>query len=217
MAWKLAAGTGFCEVGAELVFLDLARDKYLALRGDDRAAFDRLRYGKPNDSDAMTRLVATGFLTRAPAPLPIEPTRVELPELDLASRREPKFSPVMAISATRSLRWARRAMRPERIAATVEQLKSRKARIGVPGADEPVAAVAAAYAASRWINPLPQRCLVDALALDRILLSRGLAATLVFGVRLQPFAAHCWLQSPGLVLTGTAAEARGFTPILAVG
>jgi hypothetical protein len=217
MAWKLAAGTGFCEVGGELVFLDLARDKYMALRGEDRSAFDRLRCGEPNDSDAMTRLIGTGFLARTTGPTPIEATRVELPELDLTSRQEPRFSPVMGISAAWALRWARRAMRPERIAATIERLRIRKSRIGVPGADDAVAAVAASYAASRWINPMPQRCLVDALALDRILLSRGLAATMVFGVRLQPFAAHCWLQSPGLVLTGTAAEARGFTPILGVG
>lgn len=42
MGWQLAPGTGFCEAGGELVFLDLTRDKYLALRGEDRAAFDRL-------------------------------------------------------------------------------------------------------------------------------------------------------------------------------
>lgn len=55
MGWTLAPGTGFCEVGNERVFLDLRRDKYIALKGEDRAAFDRLRVGEPNDSDAMNR------------------------------------------------------------------------------------------------------------------------------------------------------------------
>jgi len=58
---------------------------------------------------------------------------------------------------------------------------------------------------------------IDAIALDDILLRRGLAATLVFGVRLTPFAAHCWLQTAETILTGTAAEARNFTPILVAG
>lgn len=61
MSWMLAPGIGYCEVGGELVFLDLARDRYFALRGDDRAAFERLRSGAFNDSDAMTGLVRTGL------------------------------------------------------------------------------------------------------------------------------------------------------------
>jgi hypothetical protein len=73
-----------------------------------------------------------------------------------------------------------------------------------------------AYAANRWIDAIPQRCLIDALALDHILLSRRLRSQLVFGVRLSPFRAHCWLQTSATVLTGTAAEARNFTPILVV-
>src|SRR3546814_8754799 len=52
---SLAPHTGFCETGGELVFLDLVRDKYLALRGEDRAAFERLRAGEPNDSDKIGR------------------------------------------------------------------------------------------------------------------------------------------------------------------
>ncbi len=44
------------------------------------------------------------------------------------------------------------------------------------------------------------RCLIDALALDRILLSRKMRAMLVFGVRLNPFGAHCWLQTTDAIL-----------------
>lgn len=60
-----------------------------------------------------------------------------------------------------------------------------KRKIGHAAEDELIA-MAARYAASRWIVPISPRCLVDALALDRILLRRGLAATLVFGVRINP-------------------------------
>ncbi|BBB14052.1 lasso peptide biosynthesis B2 protein [Sphingopyxis sp. FD7] len=214
MGWQLAPGTGFCEAGGELVFLDLTRDKYLAMRGEDRAAFDRLRIGEANDSDAMTRLVATGFITRSDRPGTIEPTQINVPCRDLASEPDPGFSPLMALAAARSLSWARRAMRPGHIAATIAALAREKAALS---SDSGTAAdLAGRYAACRWIVPIAPRCLIDALALDRILLARGQHAALVFGVRLAPFAAHCWLQTKDCVLTGTAADANNYTPILAV-
>ena len=103
------------------------------------------------------------------------------------------------------------------IAATIGKSAQAKQRLGVAGDEDKVVDVAHRYAACRWLIPVPTRCLIDALALDHILLSRRVAATLVFGVRLEPFAAHCWLQSPETVLTGTSAEARNYTPILVVG
>lgn len=216
MGWTLAPGTGFCETGGELLFLDLARDKYLALRGEDRAAFERLRVGELNDSDAMTRLVDTKLLARCDGPTSLDPATIEVPSRDLASAADGRFSLRMAIAASLALHRARRGMRPDRISATIAEALRRRAGQDGPADDKAVEAVATSYAANRWINPVPQRCLIDALALDHILLSRGIASTLVFGVRLAPFRAHCWLQTTSAVLTGTAAEARNFVPILVV-
>ena len=214
--WTLATGTGFCEVGGELVFLDLARDKYFSLRGADRAAFDRLRAGEPNDSEAMMRLERTGLIMPSRTSTSIGPTEIDVPEDDLMAT-EGRTGLRMIATAACALRWARRAMRPEHISATVVRLSERKRAVGVPGAEAAAVSVAAAYAASRWLNPIPPRCLIDALALDHILLARGIVTSLVFGVRMSPFNAHCWLQTPETILTGSAAEARNFTPILVVG
>lgn len=216
MSWMLAPGVGYCEAGDELVFLDLARDRYFALRGADRAAFERLRANLPNDSHAMTMLMRNGILVRSNDSCGLEPAHVDVPAQDLSAARY-RFSLAEAIAAARSLYWARRAMRPERIGATVAGLAAAKLALGGAEADAEMVAVAARYAASRWIVPISPRCLVDTLALDRILLQRGFAATLVFGVRTNPFAAHSWLQARRTVLTGTAAEARNFTPIMVVG
>jgi hypothetical protein len=215
--WQLSAGTGFCEVGNDLVFLDLARDKYLALGGADRVAFDRLRRREANDSDAIGRLVSTGLIARSDQPTAIAPTRVDVPSADLVHLGEGRIDPRMTISAAFALRWARRAMRPDRIAFTVAELAKKKRVLGVPGAENAATRLAAAYAACRWLNPIPPRCLIDALALDRIMLGHGLAVSLVFGVRTSPFNAHCWLQTPETILTGSAAEARNFTSIMVVG
>lgn len=108
-------------------------------------------------------------------------------------------------------------MRPSQIAGTIARLAEKKRTISDVDDESDIISIAARYAASRWIAPISPRCLVDALALDHILLARNLRATLVFGVRTHPFAAHSWLQTPSTVLTGTAAEARNFTPILVVG
>lgn len=216
MNWSLAPGVGYCETGGELVFLDLARDRYFALRGADRAAFERLRAREPNSSEDMTRLAATGLVARADQGHSLDPAHVEIPARDLAAESQ-NFSLSAGLSAVRALYWARRAMRPSHIAATLKRLAKAKVEIGRNDNDEMTASIAARYAASRWIAPISPRCLVDALALDHILVRRKLAATLVFGVRIHPFAAHSWLQTPQIVLTGTAAEARNFMPILVVG
>lgn len=216
MGWTLAPHTGFCETGGELVFLDLARDKYLALRGEDRAAFERLRVGEPNDSDMMTRLVATGLLGRCDGPTSIEQASVEIPSRDLAAAGYNGFDLGMTVAAGLALRRARRAMRAERIAQSIKQARRRRSMIEQECDENAAEATASSYAANRWLHPVPQRCLIDALALDDIMLARGLRSTLVFGVRLLPFRAHCWLQTSSVILTGTAAEARNFVPILVV-
>lgn len=216
MGWKLAPGVGFCETDGELVFLDLRRDKYLALRGDDRTAFERLRTGSPNSSDDMTRLVDTGLIARCEGENALHPSAIAVPAADLTATRA-RFSPVMACSAAAALWRARHAIRPQNISAAIEASSRARKQAAVSSPEAALASVAAHYAACRWVIPIEPRCLVDALALDDILLRRGLAATLVFGVRLAPFAAHCWLQTPGAILTGTAVEARNFTPIMVIG
>lgn len=42
---------------------------------------------------------------------------------------------------------------------------------------------------------------------------RRLDAELYFGVRLDPFAAHCWVQSDDLLLTDPAASVAEFSPV----
>ena len=216
MGWQLAEGVGFCEVDDELVFLDLRRDKYIALRGGDRTAFERLRAGTPTSSDDMTRLAHAGLIERRDGATVLQPATVPVPVADLTAA-EARFSPAMACSAAVALRRAGRAIRRQNMAAALAASALRKERAALNTSEAALASAASRYAACRWAIPVEPRCLIDALALDDILLRRGLAATLVFGVRLNPFAAHCWLQSSRAILTGTAAEARNFTPIMVVG
>lgn len=214
MGWQLAEGTGYCEAGGELVFLDLVRDRYFALRGPDRAAFERLTCGAPNTCEAMTRLVASGLIARCEGRDRLAPTSVEVPQLDLGAESPGRSSLAMVLAATVALGWASRAARPGRLAATLAALGG--GRSGMRRNDAQIEALARSFAAARILVPVAPRCLSDALALERLLARRSLAATLVFGIRLRPFAAHCWLQSAQAVLIGSAEEAANFTPILVV-
>ena len=216
MGWKLAPGVGYCDAGGDLIFLDVRRDRYLQLRGERRAAFERLCAREPNDSDAMEGLIDTGLFSRSEVATAITPLEVEIPTSDLATAPIPR-TPLASIAvAAWSLNWARKALLPGRLAATLDGLAAAKrARSGDPD-DLGLAALASTYGeARRWV-PIPPRCLVDALALYRLSLRRGLTPTLVFGVRSNPFAAHCWLQSHSAVLTGTAEEANNYCPVLAI-
>lgn len=59
-------------------------------------------------------------------------------------------------------------------------------------------------------------CLFDSLALLEFLSCKGLYPTWVFGVTIEPFQAHCWVQTRGLLLNDTVEAISHYTPIMAV-
>ena len=72
------------------------------------------------------------------------------------------------------------------------------------------------FARARKLVPMAPHCLLDSLALTAWLGRRGIASTLVFGVKLDPFAAHCWVQSGPLLLTDRCEEIERFVPVRVV-
>lgn len=216
MGWTLAPGVGFCFAGDDLIFLDVARDRYLMLRGERRAACERLCAGEPNDSEAMTSLVETGLFARSDKTTTMAPLEVEVPTADLTAAPIPRTHLASIAGAARSLLWARKALLPGRLAASLDALTAAKQAAAGQSDDVSLAALASGYGeARRWV-PIPPRCLVDSLALYRLSLRSGFAPSLILGVRSNPFAAHCWLQSRSAVLTGTAEEAHNYRPVLAI-
>lgn len=216
MGWTLAPGVGFCLAGDDLIFLDVRSDRYLLLCGERRAAFERLRAREPNDSSAMEGLIDTGLFARSETATVISPLEVEVPDADLTAAPVPRAGLALIAAAAYSLCRARKALLDGRLAAALDGFAAAKREKTYDRDDIGLAALASAYAeARRWV-PIPPRCLIDALALYRLALRRGFAPTLIFGVRSNPFAAHCWLQSGAAVLTGTSEEAHNYRPVLAI-
>lgn len=59
-------------------------------------------------------------------------------------------------------------------------------------------------------------CYFDCAVLMHFLKECGYDATWVFGVKADPFEAHCWVQVGDVVMTGWQLDTYGFTPILAI-
>jgi hypothetical protein len=90
-------------------------------------------------------------------------------------------------------------------------------RLSAARAAEPEAGLAA-QSASRFLRarrliPVRRNCLLDSLALVRWLAVTGTRATLVFGVKLHPFAAHCWVQAGSVLLNDRLETVHRFEPV----
>ena len=59
-------------------------------------------------------------------------------------------------------------------------------------------------------------CLRDSLTFVEFLALFGLYPDWIFGVRMNPFVAHCWVQQGNLVLNDSVDYVHEFTPIMAV-
>jgi transglutaminase superfamily protein len=69
------------------------------------------------------------------------------------------------------------------------------------------------FATARRFVPVKRNCLVDSLALLQWLDLEPQQPELVFGVKLDPFAAHCWVQRDDLVLNDSIESLLAFTPV----
>jgi hypothetical protein len=72
---------------------------------------------------------------------------------------------------------------------------------------------AARFAAARRLIPSATNCLLDSIALLRWLGVDARGACLVFGVTLDPFAAHCWVQTDSILLNDRPDQAGRFEPV----
>lgn len=195
----------------DFIFLDLLSDRYFLLQGGPAECFARYIKGeaKPSDVDWLTK-----HQILAPAGASHKPTPIPSPRSSLLHSTLPRGS----ISATFASIWAQRRARFDikhrRLQEIVDELTA--AQEGTAGVSMIACRdVAAGFLRARRYAPAIDQCLVRGLAMKRLLLRRGCAASLVFGVTM-PFAAHCWVQAGDVVLTDTLDFVLSFEPILAV-
>lgn len=205
----LRAGVHAAMIGDALILLDLEKDDYLCLPGAGGAVTTgedgALQVG---DADVSGILDAAGLL--GPGPVMTGKTLPERPQVSVI--HEPAGRPPTLAMWLDGL-LAALAVRKARKGAGV---KDYLALAGRPGGDRSPDRVAKAARAfwrmAPWL-PIEGECLVRSALLMRFLQQRGLEADWVFGVRLWPFTAHCWVQLDGVCLNDEVERLTSYTPI----
>jgi hypothetical protein len=217
MPHHLRDGLSWCLCDQQAVFLDLPRDRYFRLGQDDDQHFQRwARSGAVTDTVAA-RLIGAGVLVASANQQPPQSAlQVTAPFADLG---EEACAEARLIDIGRSLiaqRWATAVIRRGKLPTVIAALAREHAPAPGPKVEAAVRRVAAAFASTPLAMRKARQCLPRALAANALCRAAGALPTLVFGVRVEPFAAHCWLQWNATVIVGDLEQTRMFTPILAV-
>jgi hypothetical protein len=143
-------------------------------------------------------------------------TEVPTPSLDLGE--EPGTRPRAAdiVSGLVAQRRAASVLRRGQLSSLVDAIRADRDLPLARDGDGAVRRIAAAFASTLLSFRKAGQCLPRALAAYALCKRIGVTPTLVFGVRLEPFAAHCWLQLGPDIIVGDLEQVRMFVPILAV-
>jgi hypothetical protein len=212
----------WCDCSGEAVFLDAAADRYFCLPRSLNDAFLRMARGGGRDKEraVLTPLIERGLLVECDPDGP----RLGNPPVQRASCDlfDDGLSRPGAMALFRALACeiaAARQLRTTSFQRILERIRSDKrahsleARRTLPA----MAAIVAGANAVSLVTRVTDRCLVRALAVREACSRNGIATRLVFGVRMHPFAAHCWVELGECVVVGEFDQVRLYTPILALG
>ena len=227
-----------CETGSQVIFLDLRRDKYLAIGRAQRQALSGQVRGWPADSDDDARMrqlqgssepvvrsmLQLGLLTADPS-LGKEAAHPIIESVG-ESLVDDDFEPRISIRGVHLCKFllscarAKIALRLGSLEHTVETVRRRKARALGRGNAFDLRKNRELVAIFDRLRPFvftaKDACLFDSLALIEFLAMHGSYPTWVIGVHTQPFSAHSWVQHNELSFNGLVEFLRRFTPILAV-
>lgn len=213
MEYHLPRHVSFAALGNRVVFLDLNADRYFLLRGADAAA---VIAADSKASEPVERLIARGLLHAgtgqivrpvdavAPTAGALEASEADgsLPLAELLYHRAEAAMLLRVLGLQKTLAWTRRHRR---------RLLARHRDLVDPRTE--ASRLARGFARSRLFLPAARLCVPDSLALARSIWRRGIDADLYFGVRLEPFAAHCWLQHDDVLLSDPLNFVADYTPV----
>jgi len=227
-----------CRAKRHWVILDVVRDKYLCV---DRVQFESLgpwiqgwedeqahrpdpAAGPPPSAIALaSSLLTIGILSEesagakeARATAYNHPTAAL--NLDESGSTRPSRS-THALSFFLGCRSADRQLRHQRFESIVAAVQARKSAVqdaARPFDLERARPLLAVFARLRLLYPRPYLCLFDSLALIHFLARFDLYPDWVFGVRADPFEAHCWVQAGERVLNDTLERVSALTPIMSI-
>jgi len=138
----------------------------------------------------------------------------------LAAAEAPKIRWQHALTFTLSVTYATVMLKYRPFDALLHAFRRRKEYKRNAAANHSVDDLRECVKAFNWLRPFAyaesDACLLDSVALTDFLFRQGMSADFLIGVRIQPFAAHSWVQAWGFALNGLPEHLAAFTPILSV-
>jgi len=235
----LSPGVHVCKLHSTVVVLDLTSDRYMAIGGDTLQALAALIPGWPDgSSDEHLRppglareiprnvldLISEGVLTtdgalgRAATPLRFDSRAGSAALIPNNARHRAMRARDLVnftwacVSTLWVLRFGSLQKAVERVARR-KQTRGREAEFDVTLGHDLVAIFRRLRS---FTFSAHRRCLFHALVLINFLSRYDLYPQFVMGVKIDPWAAHSWVQAGEFILDGTPEETRFFTPIFAI-
>lgn len=207
------ATLSFGLVGGRPVFMDERNDSYFLLESKAEAEFLSLidrGGGLENRGSAALRSALGGHVGTSQILLarPPQAARTLLDQPEAAAR--PRISD--AVNVALLLRRARSTISKRPIGEILRELATGAARAGGEQPRCRVPSDAGRFIAARRLVPHAPNCLRDSLALVEWL-ARPKGLLVVFGVKLEPFGAHCWVQLGDLLLNDRPETVARFRPV----
>ncbi len=236
-ALSLADDVFVCVVDGHAVFLDLGKDDYSAI--PLRSVVEGERANSSTMSAMLAQelsyheadLRAAGLVSEGPGDASRLVDYLSLPPanghflgrddarcfgLSTLRRNRPKFGINDLVGFYLACWKASRLLKRRHISQIVARVRRRKGRAPVEVRRDDLRRQLLIFRRLRPWYPRSYLCLWDALALLEFLARRRLFPEWVFGVQVEPFGAHCWLQTGDKVLNDDTEYALQFTPIMAV-
>jgi hypothetical protein len=222
MFYHLPHHVSFGRVAGDIVVLDVRADRYIRLGPDESAVLEAVAAGTPRsyDLDLAERLATRGVIAQGEGPCS---EAVVAPQVvRSAVETEGSVTPVGLLEVARARAYAALSLRFCGLSRTISRWRQVRAfaapvKLTVSASQRETqiraAGIARGFARSRLFLPAQRRCVPDGLALLACVKRRGIFADLYFGVRLAPFAAHCWVQAGDELLSDPLDIIREFSPV----
>jgi len=175
------------------------------------------------ESRLLEKMLGQRLLVTDPAvgkeavPTVTEPPKVALVEPQLLAR--PRVTGGQFWNLLRAhvaARWSLKRRPIKEVVQAVRLWKKRGFNAGTMDVDRARMLVAAFLYLRPLFYTAREACLLDSLTLIRYLAGYGVFPDWVFGVKTEPFYAHCWVQQGGRVFNDSPEYLGEFTPILVV-
>lgn len=219
---RLRNGLHFCICGGHAVFLDVHADRYFALSGKADQAFRAWVAGEvtvEGPDEHLNCLLRSRLLVPEAG---LDKGGGSCPSLESATQdfqsRPVGRALLVGIQALLLRYRTGRNIRAQSLDTVLRDVRERKEALTAFAYDavKELSLACQAFGSSSWVFRTRDQCLSESIAFHRLCLDRGVPVSLILGVSVNPFSAHCWVQHGDFVINDRVERIRQFTPILEI-